>query len=563
MKVDVCVIGAGPAGLSAAALLAHHGSRVAVVDESPEPGGRLLGQLHRLGHRNDEFHQDGWWNGRRIAGRLAEDALQAGAQFLQGSSVWGIFPGWQVCVSGETPQIIEAAQLIITTGATEEACPLPGWTLPGVMSIGASQVLATQHRVRPGNTGIIVGINALSLAIANELRMSGVELTGVVNLPAGSLTPNYRNPAQVVEDLARSSHLAPSPILRMGGRLATRSAVAKVIAHIHPARGVKLWGIPINPRQAVTRIHGTTDVEAVTIADLSASGEVRHTKEVRVDSVFLAAGLRPLTDLLATVGCQFVDIPDLGGAVPLYGPELQTTVDGVYVAGNVTGIESAIVALAQGRLVAASIVDPDNVGRYHEALAEARRQSPIEFLPGIAQGRAAVARRWEEHRRGGGVSDQGARPMVIPDTAPTDAWERLPDELVVCRCEEITVGSMRQAAKEGASTAEEFKRFTRVTMGTCQGRVCQGILERIQTVVSAERPSPSPFPGHRAPVRPVSLGELARLACGTEEWERLHGQLVPSLPFDEPDNRTSSLGYASSIQRSPRARSGNRSMSDG
>lgn len=557
MKVDVCVIGAGPAGLSAAALLAHHGSRVAVVDESPEPGGRLLGQLHRLGHRNDEFHQDGWWNGRRIAGRLAEDALQAGAQLLQGTSVWGIFPGWQVCVSGETPRIIEAAQLIITTGATEEACPLPGWTLPGVMSIGAGQVLATQHRVRPGNTGIVVGINALSLAIANELRMSGVELIGVVNLPAGSLTPNYRNPAQVIEDLARSSHLAPSPILRMGGRLATHSAVAKVIAYVQPAWGIKMWGIPINPRQAVTRVHGDVGVEAVTIADLNASGEVKRSKMARVDSVFLAAGLRPLTELFAMVGCQFIDIPDLGGAVPLHGPELQTTVDGVYVAGNATGIESAIVAMAQGHLAAASIVDPDNVGRYHEELADARRQSPIEFLPGVAHGRAAAARRWEEHCRAGGLSEQDARSKVVPATASADTWEIQSDELMVCRCEEITLGSMRRAAREGASTAEELKRFTRMTMGSCQGRVCQGILERIQTEFSAERPSPSPFPGHRPPVRPVSLGELAQLAGGIEEWERLHGQLMPSLPFDESE------GYTSSTRTSPRKSLSNRSISDG
>ena len=137
VKADVCVIGAGPAGLAASSILARYGRRVVVVDESPEPGGRLLGQLHRVGRRNDAFHQDGWWHGCRIAAMLAEEAQAAGAAFLQGASVWGIYPGWRVCVSGDEPRIIDAERVVIATGASEVPLPIPGWTLPGVMTIGA------------------------------------------------------------------------------------------------------------------------------------------------------------------------------------------------------------------------------------------------------------------------------------------------------------------------------------------------------------------------------------------------------------------------------------------
>jgi hypothetical protein len=93
---------------------------------------------------------------------------------------------------------------------------------------------------------------------------------------------------------------------------------------------------------------------------------------------------------------------------------------------------------------------------------------------------------------------------------------------------------VRRVARQGFSSAEEIKRFTRMTMGSCQGRVCQSVLERIQAAyggVSAGQPA---IPGHRPPVRPVSLGELAALATGNEEWERLHGALLPSVPFDDP-----------------------------
>ena len=138
MNVDVCVVGSGPAGLSAAAVLARHGRSVVVVDESPEPGGRLLGQLHRIGHRNDAFHRDGWWDGRRIAAGLAEEAAAAGVGFLQGCGVWGIYPRWKVCVGGAQPRVIEAARVVIATGAAEVPIPIPGWTLPGVMTMCSS-----------------------------------------------------------------------------------------------------------------------------------------------------------------------------------------------------------------------------------------------------------------------------------------------------------------------------------------------------------------------------------------------------------------------------------------
>lgn len=528
MKVDVCVIGAGPAGLTAAELLADRGIKVLVVDESPEPGGRLLGQLHRLGNRNDEFHQDGWWNGRHIAEKLADAAVQAGARLLLGASVWGVFPGWQVCVSGDAPQIIEAERLIIATGATEVVCPIPGWTLPGVMSIGAGQVLATQRRVRPGDTGIVVGLNALSLAISHELQMAGVKVVGVVNMPTGLLSPGNHTPDAVIADLARSAPLAPSPILRRFGRLATNPGIASLVARLQPPRGLNVWGIPVNPRQSITRIHGTSNVEAVTVAQLTSGGSVTRTREVPVDSVFVSGGLRPLNELAAMVGCEFMESDDLGGNVPVLGPALQATVEGVHIAGNATGVESAIVAMAQGRVAAAAIADPSKLEQYQRAVSDARLRAPIEFLPNVARGRETVTLRWRERQK---ASPYG-RKHVAPQTPLSNSLFDLDDELVVCRCEEVSAERIKQAMSEGAHSAEEIKRFTRVGMGACQGRLCGDLLRRIQLSVDGRDSSATPIPGHRPPVRPVPLGELAQLADGSEEWERLHGRLIPSQAFD-------------------------------
>jgi hypothetical protein len=93
---------------------------------------------------------------------------------------------------------------------------------------------------------------------------------------------------------------------------------------------------------------------------------------------------------------------------------------------------------------------------------------------------------------------------------------------------------VRRVAGQGFSSAEEIKRFTRMTMGSCQGRVCQSVLERVQAIYEGSPVSQRAVPGHRPPVRPVSLADLAALATGNEEWERLHGTLLPSVPFDGP-----------------------------
>jgi bacterioferritin-associated ferredoxin len=118
----------------------------------------------------------------------------------------------------------------------------------------------------------------------------------------------------------------------------------------------------------------------------------------------------------------------------------------------------------------------------------------------------------------------------------TDPLAELDQDLVLCRCEGVTVAMVRRATRQGFLSAEEIKRFTRMTMGSCQGRVCQSVLERIQAACGCGEPTMSPqaVPGHRPPVRPVALGELAALATGNEEWERLYGALLPSVPFDDP-----------------------------
>lgn len=395
--VDVAIIGAGPAGLSAGAILAESGLSVTLIDEFPLPGGRMLGQFH-------EEPGQGWWIGRHIAAELVARNETAGVVFRCGTSVHGLKanrPGWTVLLPLES---IHARYLLLATGAGEVPLPLPGWTLPGVMSIGAAQVLANVHHVKPGERGMIVGANVLGLAIARELSVGGVSIAGIV-LPADSpFSGDASHPANAVADLARLAQLAPSPLLRFGGWIVSTVKLSTVASRFYPRKGIRMWGIPLKIRTFAQSINGTDKVESITLVDRDRRGDPipGSARDEPVDFVALAGGLYPMAELASIAGCPFVFVPELGGHVPLHSPALRTAVEGLYVAGNITGIESAQVAMSQGTLAGTSICVDAGITSYTEnnviaAIAQVnqvRHSATIQFHPQILEGRQRLTELW-------------------------------------------------------------------------------------------------------------------------------------------------------------------------
>lgn len=393
--IHVLVVGSGPAGLSAAAAAAEAGLRVAVVDEFPEPGGRLLGQFHRE-------RRGKWWVGRTVAERLYERCLSLGVSIRCGVTVLGITgegDGWSVLTPRET---LRARRLLLATGSAEVPVPVPGWTLPGVMSVGAVQVLANVHRIRPGRRGWIVGVNALGLAIASELAAAGIPLSGIALPPRHAIAGASASPEKAMETLLRLSSAAPSLWLRSGGRLASALGVAPLAAKAFPRRGLRLMGLPLRLRTAITRIGGTERVEYAVLTDVDAAGQpIPGTeREEAADFIALAGGLTPLAELASAAGCPFRYIPALGGHVPVHSECMRTPLEGLYVAGNITGVEGAQVAMAQGELAAVSICCDEGVWedaagqRYLQAaksrVHQARAAAPIQFHPLVGEARRTL-----------------------------------------------------------------------------------------------------------------------------------------------------------------------------
>ncbi len=308
-QTGVAVIGGGPAGLSAALEAARLGARVTLIDSEDRPGGQLVKQTHKFfGSRK----QQAGVRGIDIAARLAQEAVS-----LPGLEVWsqatalGYYDDQVLAVErgGEFVKL-KAERIIVATGASEKVLAFPNNDLPGVYGAGAVQTLMNLHGVKPGKNVLMVGAGNIGLIVSYQLRQAGVNVKAIVEA-------------------------AP----RIGGYL------------VHAAK-VRRAGIRIYTGHTVKRAYGKDGVEGAVIWRLDRNWEpVPGTeKDFEVDVICLAVGLSPLTDLLWQAGCRMRYIPELGGHVPERGRDLETSISGLYVAGDVAGVEEASSAMVEGRL---------------------------------------------------------------------------------------------------------------------------------------------------------------------------------------------------------------------
>ncbi|MEC1550349.1 NAD(P)/FAD-dependent oxidoreductase [Bacillus rugosus] len=403
---NVIIIGSGPAGLTAAVTCAELGIEVMIIDEYMIAGGRLLGQLY-------EEPNGSWWNGIEESKKLYNKAINLGVEFYLNTSVNNIEKKDDLWILYTEKGEFHTTHLLLATGAAESPVPVPGWTLPGVMSVGAAQVMTNVHRVKPGERGVIIGVNVLSAAIAMELQIAGVEVACLTLPKINSVTEESGNPRKVLDSLLHVSHMAPSPLVRYGSKLMKNDVMKKLGLAFYPKDGVKMWNIPIQLKKAVTEIYGEYEVEGVEIAAIDANGEVVSGSEERIqaDFVCIAGGLYPLAELAAVAGCPFYLVEELGGYVPLHNQRMETSLEGLYVAGNITGIEGAKVAAAQGRTAGLSIAHHAGVRGLDtemkdsiEMTEQIRNSAYIQFHPKIEAGRRKILEQWEAyHCTKGGV----------------------------------------------------------------------------------------------------------------------------------------------------------------
>ncbi|CAB1065686.1 Sarcosine oxidase alpha subunit (EC [Olavius sp. associated proteobacterium Delta 1] len=411
-KVDLVIVGAGPAGLAAAAEVSRHNGNVIVLDESPRPGGRLPSQMHRE-PRSAGHGSLSWSNGAAKAETLVNEAQNAGARIHCGVAAWGIFPDWYVGIAPtdasrpmrDCPAGFETRAVLVAAGACQNPLILPGWTLPGVITAGAAQTMINVHRVLPGHKAVIIGIDPLCLAVAQLLIAVGAEVLGVFLPPANGLQSGPTSPKAAIRTLAGFSAYAPGFLMTLAAKAG--KYMSTLAAAGFPRRGIKIDGLPLMLRQAALSISGLERAQAVKTAALSSDGCLKSGSEIQLqtDIVITSSGLSPLAELAHLAGCPLHHIPEMGGWVPVHNDRFETPRPGIFIAGSISGVEGAAVAEIQGRiagLAAASYLklaaeeDLERNRRRHQKNIIEARQTAIPFYPQIETGRARMNRIWQE-----------------------------------------------------------------------------------------------------------------------------------------------------------------------
>ena len=483
---DLAIVGAGPAGMAAAIAARGFGLRVVVVDEQAAPGGQIYRNIE-ASHRAGSAAAVGADYARGIA--LVRRFRACGALYLPGSSVWQVDPGGEVYLSrAGRSRKVRARQVLLATGSMERPAVTPGWTLPGVMTVGAAQILQKTAQALPGAAMWIAGCGPLAVYYAASLAAQGHRIAGFLDTtPAG----NRRAAARHWQGGVRGI-------------------------------GYLLQGLGLLARirlSSMRRVTGVTALEIVGDDRVRAlrwqAGGVWH--QAAADGVLLHEGVVPHTQLAVATGCAHAWSAQQGCFRPVTGTAgadvCRTSLDRVLVAGDCAGIGGARAAALQGRIAGAAAA----------ARIDARH---------AAQSARIVACTARALRR-----ELAVRPLLDALYTPRDAVRHPPDAGIVCRCESVTAGSVRDAVRAGCRTVDGVKSQLRCGMGPCQGRMCG--LPVASLVAQTRGVAPDAVGPYRVrpPLRPISLADLASLAVSTQAAVRpavdCPGERPPALP-DHP-----------------------------
>lgn len=332
-RYDMIVIGAGPAGLSAAIEAAKNGLKPIVFDENAKPGGQLFKQIHKFfGSKEHKAKIRGF----HIGDELLEEAGKLGVEVVLNAVVVGLYEEKEVTVKiNNQIEHFKGDSVLVATGASENMVTFKGWTLPGVIGAGAAQTMMNLHHIKPGNRVLMLGSGNVGLVVSYQLMQAGCEVVAVVDA-------------------------AP----RIGGY------------GVHAAK-VARCGVPFYLAHTIVEAKGTETVSGVRIAQVDSRFQFipGTEKDFDVDTICVAVGLSPMSQLLKQAGCKMKDTP--GGYIPECNEWGAASVDGIYAAGDVAGIEEASSAMIEGRISGAVIsnylgyLEEDEMKRRIEELKQA------------------------------------------------------------------------------------------------------------------------------------------------------------------------------------------------
>jgi len=457
-RFEVVIVGMGPAGMSAAIELCKFGISPCILDENPAPGGQIYRQLaDAFSTQNRAFMGIKQQKGKKLVAEFL--GLRDKIQIMNQTQVWGSFENNTLALNRDGQNaLVNFERLILAEGAQERSIPFPGWTLPGIMTLGGMQKMVLYDRLLPGRRFLVAGCSPLILPTASALLEAGAEIVGI------SATNGIMDAFKLM-----------FPAFRQQG------LVKEIISYAKPVWKAR---IPRLTATIVVKAAGQNKLEEVTLAKVDAGGKpiTGSEKTYSVDSLAISYGFSPGNRLARLLGTEQEYNPHQACFVPVIDDNMQTTIPGVYVAGDGTGIGGADMAEVQGKIAAIHIAG--QMGKLGADQVQGKL-SPLMAARRRILGYASTLNR-----------------VFAPKPG---FYEVMDDETIVCRCEQVPLGEIKKGITDyELKDMREIKRM-RCGMGLCQGRTCESTI----TQIMVQQGVPMEEIGYmnlRPPLNPLSFG---------------------------------------------------------
>jgi NADPH-dependent 2,4-dienoyl-CoA reductase/sulfur reductase-like enzyme len=452
---DLAVIGGGPAGLAAASLAARAGLSTVLFDENPGVGGQIYRGITSTPVTDRAILGEDYWAGAA----LSADAQASGALIVGGATVWSLDPQRIVGVSIDgKARMIEAERVIIATGAQERPFPVPGWTLPGVMTAGGAQTALKAQGLLPAGRTVIAGTGPLLWLLAAQILRAGGKIEAIIDTtPRGNW----------LRALLHLPDFVLSPYLAKGLKL-----LREVRAKAPVVRADRIAAVGTDRLSEV--VFGLGDGE----------------RRIAADLLLLHQGVVPNVNLAIAAGATHEWNERQLCFQPVLDQDFGSSVPGIAVAGDGAGIAGGTAAAERGRIA---------------AIAAVRALKPEATVPDPQ----TVRQRLQREEMGRAFLDWLNR--------PADRFRQPEGDTVVCRCEEVTAKQVRDMAAMGCEGPNQMKAFLRCGMGPCQGRLCGLTVTELIAKQRDTTPAEVGYYRLRPPVKPITLAELASLPISEAE----------------------------------------------
>lgn len=457
-KYDIVIVGSGFAGIASANMLTGTGLSILMIDENFHVGGQLLRKIPNELGKNKKYKPD---YVKKIGNKFINNLKGDDIEILNNTSVIGIYDNNEILVEVEKKSVasVHYEVILFTTGARERYLPFKGWTLPGVFSAGMSQVLMKSSGILPSKDVVVGGSGLFLFSAAYEFLKNGarvrsvLESTGVVD-KIKMLPVLLHNFSKIMEGA------------RYLGKIGTS-------------------GVPIRFNTKIIEARGNGSLEEIVISKTDSNGKFITGKEkiIKIGGFAYSYGFVPNIELPNLAGCKISFIKELGGWVVDVNENMETSISGVFCAGEVTGVGGALKSVNEGETASISILE---------------RFDKKSSLQG-KKGQMIKARKHHLNFAKYFNTLYGIRDEEISE---------IPDETIICRCEDVKMVDIREAVSNGFISPGALKTSVRAGMGNCQGRTCGPIIYDLLGSVSGIEGKNFSLFSNRPPVKPVKISSL-------------------------------------------------------